>query len=81
MNKQRFQGNFYRFRGLNTLPDDDLTFHPAFLASGRKQALPGILLFAITAAGTARRVDLNTIDTLQTAHQRTAASTFASDFL
>lgn len=40
MNKQRFQGNFYRFRGLNTLPDDDLTFHPAFLASGRKQRPP-----------------------------------------
>ncbi|MFP1497425.1 hypothetical protein ACLB1Q_26955 [Escherichia coli] len=51
------------------------------MQAGGNSALPGILLFAITAAGTARRVDLDTIDTLQTAHQRTAASTFASDFL
>ena len=35
------------------------------MQAGGNSALPGILLFAITAAGTARRVDLNTIDTPQ----------------
>ncbi|XPE65422.1 hypothetical protein ACNKHR_17695 [Shigella flexneri] len=60
--KERFQGNFY-VSGAEYAAGCDLRFIRRSLQAGGNSALPGILLFAITAAGTARRVDLNTIET------------------